>query len=164
MNAIEFCRRATDDFPPDTHIVLNIYGDEPGDIHCYCVNHVDRMIFFLSEFHTKWLQTWGEVEGAYSRHHLRESLSSISGTSFPTSLSLVHELEAEYWQGLPNFFFACSTSSHTQYRNFVHLYPDSIKLSQTVMDDLKDVLFFFKGGRSVSDDIFRHFHFPSAQT
>lgn len=34
----------------------------------------------------------------------------------------------------------------TETRHFVRLYPDSIKLSQAVTDDLKDALLFFKGG------------------
>lgn len=97
MTAIEFCRRTIDDFPPDAHIVLNISEDELQETQCYCVNHGDRMVFFLSEFRTEWLQTWGAVEGAYSRHHFCESLSPIPGMLLLTSLFSVHELEAQYW-------------------------------------------------------------------
>lgn len=97
IDAIDFLRKTIDNFPSSAHIVLNMNGDEPEDTQCYCVNHDDRMIFFLSHFHTEWLQTWGEVKGAYSRRHLRKFFST-SRISLPTHYFLLgHELEAQYW-------------------------------------------------------------------
>jgi hypothetical protein len=50
--------------------------DAGSPIACryYLVNHKDRTILWLDDFHHEWLPVWGQVMGVSEMAHLRQSL------------------------------------------------------------------------------------------